>query len=217
MRSSQELASMTEAEELSPKNPAASQDFNFLWWRTARNIVLGSLISVLPAFVFYSVAFSYTRQQIYPMLSIIPFTLLTGYAVYFWLNWIYLGPFRRFRESSATPKDLTRVYVRLHNLALFSFARVFGPHALTSSFMSQLAVLYANAHWGLGIPSRDYWIYWLINLTLVPIGQEAIEAVAARLITQQLTERQAASLATALAKPAQNPRDRAPGRPALRD
>jgi DNA-binding MarR family transcriptional regulator len=53
--------------------------------------------------------------------------------------------------------------------------------------------------------------------TLVPIGQEAIEAVAARLITQQLTERQAASLATALAKLAHNPRDRAPGRPALRD
>ena len=53
--------------------------------------------------------------------------------------------------------------------------------------------------------------------TLVPIGQEAIEAVAARLITQQLTDRQAASLATALAKLAQNPRDRAPGRPALRD
>src|SRR5579864_3139573 len=166
---------MTEPEDSSAKNPAASQDFSFLWRRTARNIVLGSLISVLPAFVFYSVAFSYTRQQIYPMLSIVPFTLVTGYAVDFWLNWVYLGPFRRFRESTATPQELTRVYVRLHNLPLFSFARVFGPHALTSSFMSQLAVLYANAHWNLGIPSRDYWIYWLINLTLVPIGHAIFE------------------------------------------
>ncbi|HEV2232963.1 MAG TPA: adenylate/guanylate cyclase domain-containing protein [Terriglobia bacterium] len=166
---------MTEPEDLLTQNPTAPNDFNSLWWRTVRNIVLGSLISVLPAFVFYSVAFSYTRQQIYPMLSIIPFTLLTGFAVDFWLNWVYLSPFRRYRESAATPQELTRVYVRLHNLPLFSFARVFGPHALTSSCMSQLAVIYANAHWSLGIPSRDYWIYWLINLTLVPIGHAIFE------------------------------------------
>jgi adenylate cyclase len=166
---------MTEPEDLSPKNLTAPEDFRFVWRRTARNIVLGSLISVLPAFVFYSVAFSYTRQQIYPMLSIVPFTLIAGFAVDFWLNWIYLGPFRRYRESTATPQELARVYARLYNLPLFSFARVFGPHALTSSFMSQLAVLYANAHWNLGIPSRDYWIYWLINLTLVPIGHAIFE------------------------------------------
>ena len=166
---------MTGPEVLSTENPAAPKDFRFLWWRTARNVVLGSLISVLPAFVFYSVAFSYTRQQIYPMFRIIPFTLWAGFTVDFGLNWIYLGPFRRYRESTATPQELARVYACIYNLPLFSFARVFGPHALTASIMSQLAVLYANAHWGLGIPSQHFWIYWLINLTLVPIGHAIFE------------------------------------------
>jgi hypothetical protein len=46
----------------------------------------------------------------------------------------------------------------------------------------------------------------------VPIGQEVIEAVAGRMVTQQLTERQAAALATALAK--LTPR---PIRPPLRE
>lgn len=157
------------------KELVALEDYRLLWRRTVRNVILGTLVSVLPAFIFYSVAFSYTPEQTRLMLRILPFPVLAGFAVDLGLNWIYLAPFRRLRESAGTPEELVRVYTRLHNLPLFSFARVFGPHAVVITVVAQLIALYANAHWNLGVPTRNFWTYWLLNLTLVPIGHAIFE------------------------------------------
>ena len=91
------------------------------------------------------------------------------------MNWWYLSPFRHLPKEAPRATEIARVYTRLHNLSLFSFVRAFGPHALTACVGAQLGVFYANAHWGLGMPSSDYWIYWLLNLTLVPIGHAIFE------------------------------------------
>src|SRR5574337_1715953 len=150
-----------------------SQDYSRLWKRTLRNLLLGSVISILPSFAFFSAAFRYSPEQLSILFQIFPFPVISALAVDVMLNWWYLGPYRRFRGTDAT--EFSRVYARLHNLPLFSFGRVFGPHALVASTAAQLAVLWANAHRGLGIPARDYWIYWLLNLTLVPIGHAIFE------------------------------------------
>lgn len=163
--------------DLSPAGePAKTQasDFRRLWRLTVRNLIFGSLISVLPAFVFYSVAFSYSSEQVGVLFKIFPLTVVASLAVDLSLNWWYLAPCREF-ERGAGGREFPRIYERLHNLPLFSFVRVFGPHSVVASGVAQLSVLFANARWNLGIPSRDYGVYWLLNLTLVPIGHAVFE------------------------------------------
>lgn len=152
-----------------------SNDFHRLWRQTVRNEILGSAISVLPALFFYNAAFSYTHAQFRALLKIAPLPVIAFLTVDLALNWWYLEPFGRLPKTEPSATEIARVYARLHNLPIFSFVRVFGPHALTACIAAQLGVFYANAHWGLGMPSRDYWIYWLLNLTLVPIGHAIFE------------------------------------------
>ena len=136
---------------------------------------MGSAISVLPAWFFYNAAFSYTAIQYKALMKLAPLPVIAFLAVDLSLNWWYLAPFSRLSKEAPTAADLSRVYTRLHNLPVFSFFRVFGPHALTACVAAQLGVFYANAHWGLGMPRSDYWIYWLLNLTLVPVGHAIYE------------------------------------------
>jgi len=149
--------------------------FRRLWRLTIRNEIIGSAISVLPAMFFYRATFSYTTTQFKALLKVAPIPVIAFLAVDLSLNWWYLAPCRRLQKFSTSAKVIARVYTRLHNLPLFSFARVFGPHALTACASAQLGVFYANAHWGLGMPTSDYKIYWLLNLTLVPIGHAIFE------------------------------------------
>jgi len=155
--------------------PGHGGDFRRLWRLTIRNEILGSAISVLPAVIFYNAVFSYTATQFKAVLKLSPLPVAAFLAVDLGLNWWYLGPFRSLPEPAPPAAELARVYARLHNLPLFSFMRVFGPHALAACAGAQLGVFYANAHWGLGMPRSDYWIYWLLNLTLVPIGHAIFE------------------------------------------
>ena len=148
--------------------------FARLWWRTIRNVLLGSLVSLLPAFAFYSVAFSYTPLQMQLLGRILLGTLLVAFGVDIFLNRRYLSPALGWREADGA-RDVGRIYKRLHNFALFSFVRVFGPHAVLASAAAQLAVFYANAHWGLAVPTSDFAVYWPLNLTLVPIGHAIFE------------------------------------------
>jgi len=157
------------------RSAAHAEDFRHLWRRTVRNEILGSAISVLPAMIFYNAAFSYTATQFMALLKVSPLPVISFLAVDLALNWWYLAPFRHLTKLTPSATELARVYTRLHNLSLFSFMRVFGPHALTACVAAQIGVLYANAHWGLGMPSSDYRIYWLLNLTLVPIGHAIFE------------------------------------------
>jgi class 3 adenylate cyclase len=152
-----------------------SEDFRRLWRRTIRNEILGSAISVLPAMIFYYAAFSYTATQFKALLKLTPLPVMAFLTVDLALNWWYLAPFRRLPKVAPPAAEIARAYTRLHNLPLFCFMRVFGPHALAACAGAQLAVLYANAHWGLGFPSSDYRIYWLLNFTLVPIGHAIFE------------------------------------------
>jgi class 3 adenylate cyclase len=152
-----------------------AQGFQRLWRHTIRNEILGSAISVLPAMIFYYAAFSYTATQFKALLKLTPLPVAAFLAVDLALNWWYLAPFRRLSRTAPLPPEISRVYTRLHNLPIFSFIRVFGPHALAASAAAQIGVFYANAHWGLGMPRSDYWIYWLLNFMLVPIGHAIFE------------------------------------------
>ncbi len=147
-----------------------------LWRRSTRNLLLGAALSVLPAMVFYSVSFSYTRPQILALLWLMPVPVAVFLLVDIGLTTLYLQPLRRLRlPEECAPEEVAAAYRRVHNLPLFSFLRVFGPHAVSASAAAHACVYWANRHWQLGIPSGDYWIYWLLNLTLVPIAHAIFE------------------------------------------
>ena len=145
-----------------------------LWWRSVRNVFLGSMVSVLPAFTFYSVAFSYSQAQLRTLGYILLATLVAVNGSDLALNAWYLHPAITFCTEDG--EVAARVaYRRLHNFPTFSFLRVFGPHAIIASMTAQVGVLYGNAHWSLGVPSSDFAVYWLLNMTLVPIGHAIFE------------------------------------------
>jgi class 3 adenylate cyclase len=165
---------MPVTEPLASPSSDLSQDYSRLWFRAVRNLLLGSLISILPAFAFYTAAFHYTPRQFRILLvTVFPLSTLASLALDVALNRWYLAAFRGLARGRSA--DIATVHARLHNFPLFSFVRVFGPHALTASSVAQVAVLWANARWALGISSGDYWVYWLLNLTLVPIGHAVFE------------------------------------------
>jgi class 3 adenylate cyclase len=149
--------------------------YHGLWVKVARNILAGTLISVVPGLVFYSAAFSYTPAQMATMMPIALVVVSATLAVDLSLTRIYLAPVKAMEASPQDGRLAAQAFFRLHNLPIFSFVRVFGPHALTASTLAQVSVAIANARWGLGIPSKDYWVYWLLNLTLVPIGHAVFE------------------------------------------
>jgi len=149
--------------------------YRSLWKKVTRNILAGTLISVIPGMVFYSAAFSYPPAQMATMMRIALLVVSATLAVDLGLTRWYLAPARDMESQPAEGRQAARAFSRLHNLPLFSVVRVFGPHAFAASALAQAAVIFANAHWGLGIPAQDYWVYWLLNLTLVPIGQGVFE------------------------------------------
>lgn len=125
---------------------------------------------------FYSVAFSYTTRQLSILVGFAPIPIAVFLIVDLGLNWLYLGPVRRFDAAPEPTEDqLVRAYRRIHHFPLYSFVRVFGPHAVCSSAAATLCTLYANAYWGLNVPRHDFWTYWLLNLTVVPIGHAVFE------------------------------------------
>lgn len=165
--------------------------FEPLWRAGIRNLILGSAISVLPAFAFYYVAFSYTSEELSILLLLAPIPIATFLAVDLGLNRLYLAPVRQIdTEGRPSEEQLASAYRRIHNFPLFSFVRVFGPHAVSSTGAASLCTLYANMHWGLNIPRSDFWVYWLLNLTVVPIGHAVFEyhanGLAARRALRQL-------------------------------
>lgn len=164
------------------------------WRASVRNLLLGSAISLLPASAFYYVAFSYTERQVKVLLLIAPIMIGVFLLVDLSLNRLYLAPVRALAQTGqASGEVIAAAYRRLHNFPLFSFARVFCPHAVSATAAGNLLILYANAHWALGIPAHDFWIYWLLNLTVMPIGHGVYEyhanARAARDALRRLLER----------------------------
>ena len=55
---------MSEKRQSWARELAGLEDYQRLWPRTVRNVILGMFVSVLPGFVFYSVALSYTPDQL---------------------------------------------------------------------------------------------------------------------------------------------------------
>lgn len=157
-------------------------------WRVAlRNMIFGILVSIVPAFAFYTLAFDYTLQQSQLLLPLAGLGTLMFVAVDIWILSLTLRPVKRALASEATPAQIERGIARLWQFPLLVLPRTFGPHAIFATVAVTLLILWANRNWGLAIPESTFPIYWFMNLTIVPVGHALYEYHAAeRLIRQPL-------------------------------
>ena len=155
------------------------------WRRSAWNFVLGTLIAIVPAFAFYSLAFNYTTYQLGVLLKLvipgIAILLAVDLAV---LKWT-LRPVQRALAPGATDAAAERGVERLLSLPVLTLPRVFGPHAFTGSLIVTGLIYWGNHTYGLGIPESQLPLYWLMNLTVVPIGHVVLEYHATERLVQQ--------------------------------
>ncbi|MGH9863121.1 MAG: adenylate/guanylate cyclase domain-containing protein [Candidatus Acidiferrales bacterium] len=169
------------------------------WRRAVWNFVLGVLVSVVPAFAFYSLAFDYNPAQ----LRLLAWLALPGIAAFLIVDLsllrIILRPLRPVLQESPSPAELERGLERLLALPSWVLPRIFGPHAIVATAVFNLLVVWANRTQALGIPERDFWIYWLLNLSVVPVGHAVYEYHATERLIQvplaRLLERREVRLA----------------------
>jgi class 3 adenylate cyclase len=172
-----------------------------LWRRAVANYLLGTLISVVPAFAFYSLAFDYSPDQ----WRLLARLILPGGAAFVAVDlavlaWL-LRPVRHALALASPVDDRRRGAERLRALPVWVLPRIFGPHAVSATLVFNLLVVWANNAWGLGVPESHFPLYWLLNLTVVPVGHVVYEYHATeRLIRRPLAQLRARGLPPAEAK-----------------
>jgi len=158
--------------------------FRDFWWRSVWNFLLGTLIAIVPAFAFYSLAFDYTPRQLGILLRLavpaVSLLLASDLAVLAGT----LLPVRRALDPGAAPGAVKRGVERLLSLPVLTLPRVFGPHAIMASLIMTLLVRWSNRAYGLGIPESQFPLYWLLNLTVVPVGHVVLEYHATERLVQ---------------------------------
>ena len=151
-----------------------------LFRKTIRAVVIGTSLSVFPAVPFYIYTFDATPRQLAILVPLFIPALLSMILSDLLLIRQYLKPIREFFQDEG-PKGahdrhfLSLVKQRALNFPVFGVLRVFLPHAIIGSGVYNLLIIAANKYWALGISPGDYPMYWVINLTVVPVAHAVYE------------------------------------------
>ena len=151
-----------------------------LFRKTIRAVVIGTSLSVFPAVPFYIYTFDATPRQLAILVPLFVPALLSMLLSDLFLIRQYLKPIREFLQDDAgkvIPNHhfLSLVKQRALNFPVFGVIRVFLPHAIIGSGVYNLLIIAANKYLSLGINSGDYPMYWVINLTVVPVAHAVYE------------------------------------------
>ncbi len=146
--------------------------------RCVRALLIGTALAMIPGAALYAFAFSYTPRQ----LTIVCVLALLGIAAFLPFDVLLLRatlrPVRAAFEPGATLADKRIGLARLLDCPRMVLVRVFGPHALIFSVGITALVLLANRYLDLAIPSSSFPLYWLLNLTVVPVAHVVYEFAA---------------------------------------
>jgi serine phosphatase RsbU (regulator of sigma subunit) len=156
-----------------------------LWLSAAGNFLLGMLVSVVPAVAFYSLAFNYTPRQLAILACLAIPACFVLVAVDLLVLDAVLRPVRPALAAGASSLDEQRGVDRLLALPALTLLRIFGPHAITATLLVNVLIVWANRHLELGIPPSHFAVYWLMNLTIVPIGHAIYEYNATERLIQE--------------------------------
>src|SRR3990172_2804525 len=179
--------------------------YRTLFRKTIRAVVIGTSLSVFPAVPFYIYTFDATPRQLAILVPLFVPALLSMLLSDLFLIRYYLEPVRVLfgNEDRGIPSDQELLYSanqRALNFPVFAVLRVFLPHAVIGSGVFNLLIIVANAYLSLGINPGDYPMYWVINLTVVPVAHavyEYFELAKAMIPTLQVLEAKIPSLPAA--------------------
>ncbi len=140
-----------------------------------RITVLGSLIAILPAVPFYIYTFEPTAEQLgilIPMgvIAFLSFTLIDILFIS-----IYMRPIKAYLLDSTDGKTAAKAYKRALDVPTMAVARVFIPHALSANIVFQILIMTIGKSYHLQLAEYQVAIYWIANLTLVPISHAIFE------------------------------------------
>ena len=151
-----------------------------------RNLLVGTALSILPAGAFYFFVFPFTARQLAILATLGILNLAAFIPLDLWLLKRTLRPVKSALREEATDDEARQGLVRLLDSPRLVLWRVFGPHAISASAGLMLLVIAANRWLALGIPPRTFGLYWLLNLTVIPIGHVIYEFTAMERATQPL-------------------------------
>ena len=145
-----------------------------------RTVVIGTSLAVIPAVPFYIYTFDATLTQLAILVPLFIPALLSMLFADLLLIRFYLKPVTEFylHEESGHPLGDQRLFLakqRALNFPVFAVLRVFIPHAIVGSGVYNLFIILANRYLSLGIHPGDYVMYWVINLTVVPVAHAVYE------------------------------------------
>ncbi len=154
--------------------------YSSLIQKTIRTVVVGTSLAVFPAVPFYIYTFDATPRQLAILVPLFIPALLAMLLGDLVLIRVYLKPVKVFHESlvsgfSLSDQQLYLTKERALNYPVFGVLRVFLPHAIIGSGVYNLLIMFANTNLSLGINPGDYPMYWVINLTVVPVAHAVYE------------------------------------------
>jgi class 3 adenylate cyclase len=154
--------------------------------RAVRNMVVGTLLSVLPAGAFYFSTYSYTQRQflILCALGLVDLALFLPLDIAILRR--QLTPVRQALAPEATSQQMRTGMARLLDSPREVILRVYGPHAVAASTGITLLVWSANRWLELGVSTSAFPLYWALNLSVIPIAHVVYEFAAMERATQPL-------------------------------
>ncbi len=176
--------------------------YNTLVRKIIRTVVIGTCLAVFPAVPFYIYTFDATPRQLAILVPLFIPALLSMLTADLVLIRRYLKPVKEFylHENSGDSLDEQNFFLakqRALNFPVFAVLRVFLPHAMIGSGVYNLFIVLANKYLSLGINPSDFVMYWVVNLTVVPVAHavyEYFELAKAMIPTLQRLESRVPSL-----------------------
>lgn len=149
-----------------------------------RNLAVGVLLSIVPAAAFYWFIFEHSHRQ----MLILGTLGIADLAAFFPLDLLVLAwtlrPVQAALAEGADHEQQRTGLKRLLESPWIVIQRVYLVHAPLATIGITLLVLFANRHWGLAIDPRTFPLYWVLNLTIIPIAHMVYEFTAMERATQ---------------------------------
>ncbi len=157
----------------SPK--ISAQIFHHFFRRCVLNSVVGTALSIVPAGAFYAFTFTYTPRQLAIIAVLGLLDLASFLPIDLWILRRLMAPVALALAPNSALEERRRGLARLLDSPRLVLIRIFGPHAFCATSVLALLIWAANRHLNLGVPYSTFPLYWLLNLTVVPVAHAVYE------------------------------------------
>jgi len=155
--------------------------------KCVRNMMVGTALSIVPAGAFYFFVLPYSPQQwaVLAVLGVLDLLIFFPVDVAV-LKWTLRDVQRAFEPGADEAAKLAGLKAALDAPRRVIFPRIYGVHAVAASAGITLLVMAANKWIGLGVPTSTFKLYWVLNLTIVPVAHVVYEFAAMERAVQPL-------------------------------